>query len=752
MFDNKHHALFYIVIGAIILLSILQPLWMFKNSVYVHEDTPFIGVTSPFNKFFADVQNSMFIYENNIYTGVISQSISSVYNLIYDMLLLIPSISNGILASELSNFIFSAIGGLGCFILLYELLSDYENKIRTLLSFVGFLVLYSITGANMTDIAFLPWAFLFMIKFIESKDYNIKSIPSLAIFILLLSTFFAFGGFLYLIQNFIFIGTVLLVLFILYNKKSKRIRLFFLMFLALTLALLINTSMIAGAYLLSKNPISNDYYSFINSAQQYSFGYPNIITTIMFNVNNNQYMIVSILVFIIAISSIFTIKRPNGKVKTNIVLVLLISFLVITFFYNTIAMPFGSIYKPILHDFIALYAARYGGEFVPILGFIFAVLFAIGIGYFIERVNKNLFVALIIIMAISMTIPGIYINDIQPYTHYSYYVNIPRHVYNLSNYVNSNIGNYSVATLPAASGFQFLASWYTGTDIYSYLINAPVFTGGYVKQTEIFYPITKFYYDNIGTGIDTSKIKNTNYISSMLGVLGIRYIVVQGSAVQTSKADLNYGDPFSFNTIYANLNNSDNITFVKKFGNSSLYINTKAVPLIYTSNIKNAGNISIDGIFSIIGSNAFDLKNNSVFSTEVNGLYNDSTTINATPLLNFHTVNITFVKDSPTRVTIEIQNARDPFYLVFRETYSKYWHAYYSNGTEVNPKDHIAVNGFANAWYMNKTGNYTITLYYTLQTDAWIAWAMSFMALGATAAIGVYGWKERTKNNIFKRG
>ena len=58
------------------------------------------------------------------------------------------------------------------------------------------------------------------------------------------------------------------------------------------------------------------------------------------------------------------------------------------------------------------------------------------------------------------------------------------------------------------------------------------------------------------------------------------------------------------------------------------------------------------------------------------------------------------------------------------------------------------MNGFANAWYMNKTGNYTITLYYTLQTDAWIAWGISFAALFATIGIGIYGWKETRKAKV----
>ena len=113
---------------------------------------------------------------------------------------------------------------------------------------------------------------------------------------------------------------------------------------------------------------------------------------------------------------------------------------------------------------------------------------------------------------------------------------------------------------------------------------------------------------------------------------------------------------------------------------------------------------------------------------------------------------ITFIENNPTQVTVHISNATTPFYLVFRETYDPHWAAFYSNGTEVNPRDHIAVNGFANAWYMNKTGNYTVTLYYTLQTDAWIAWGVSFAALFVTIGIGVYGWKESAKAKMRRHG
>ena len=166
---------------------------------------------------------------------------------------------------------------------------------------------------------------------------------------------------------------------------------------------------------------------------------------------------------------------------------------------------------------------------------------------------------------------------------------------------------------------------------------------------------------------------------------------------------------------------------------------------MYATNIYNFENISEAKLVQIITNESFDIKDKSAYASKISSLYNDSNTINATPIANFSKPNISFVENTPTKVTVHVSNATTPYYLVFRETYDQHWMAFYSNETEVNPRDHIAVNGFANAWYMNKTGNYTITLYYTLQTDAWIAWGVSFAALFVTIGIGVYGWKETRK-------
>ncbi len=749
MYNHKRNYSIYTLVAIIILLSIFQSVWMFKNSIYVHEDTPFIGITEPFGNIISGILDSMFIYSPHLYTGAIAQGVSSIFNLVYSVLMIIPNVLSGIFATELSNFILLSIGSVGCFVLIYSLLQGLPNKVKAIASFAGFLVFFSIDGSNSGPIAFLPIAILLLFIFI--KSYNRQKEESYLMMvasIVAFAAFFSFAGITYFLQGFIFVAIIFLMSFAYYSKISSNWKgLFLSMLLILILSLLINSSIISGAYLLSKNPVSNGYYGFINSSQRYAFGFPNILTTLQVVPGSGgmAYAIGTILIFSVSISALFTIKLSNTSDRNGVLLALLVAFLVITLFFNTIAIPFGIAFKYLLNHIPALYAMRYGGEFVPILGLIFAVLFANGIANLANKFNNKWLLSLIIVAAILVTVPLAYHNDILPFTHYSYYTTIPKHVYSLSNYVNSNVGNYSVATLPSDSGFQYLASWYTGTDIYSYLINAPVFTGGYVAQTEIFYPITESYYGNIGSRIDNSYLSDKNYISKVLGALGIRYIIVQGDAVENSIADPNYSDPFTFNTIYANLNNSNNISFVKKFGNSSLYINNDSVPIVYASNIENIGNATISSIFDTIANKTFNIQNTSAYSTDIDGLYNNTNTINASHISNFLQPEITFVENTPTKVTVHVSNATTPFYLVFRETYDSRWVAFYSNSTEINQSDHIAVNGFANAWYMNKTGNYTLTLYYTPQTIAWLAWDVSFIALFATIGIGVYGWRKERR-------
>ena len=755
---KRRNKFLYLAIIILVVLSIAQPLFEFKGSVFVHEDTPFIGLTYSLNDYTNSVYNSFFLYDSLDYSGNIQQGMNSPLTYIFTLLFLPLDVTNGIIANTILDIVFMLIGSLGMFAFVYKLFEKNKPLVRVMAGFVGALVFFPVIGAGS---AFLPLCFLFV--FLISKDVsnNIFGFKRnyYEIFGSILSFLFLFtlGGYTYLIQNFMLLFLLVILVSILIS--NNRLKLFFILLFILALALLTNLSSITGAYLLSLSHSSNiGYYSFINAPLIYAFGNSNVLYALQILSYPLQTLLSlgRLLLFVIGITGlIYFIKR---RMVDSDVLALVLSsfviFIIITFFYNTIFMPFGSIFKVLISHFKFLYAIRYGnGSFSYILEFVLGILSATAIvasdAYFKHKPNRLILVFIILVL-IGFVI--FYYSNISPYIGNNfYYVKIPDHIYVLSNYINNYTGNFGVGVLPSAAGFQYLENWYTGTDVYSYFINKPVYTGGYIAQTEIFYPVTKYFYDDITSNIDNSNTINNNYISHIFGILGIRYILVQGNAIRSSPYNPDYYDAFSFNDIYSNLNSSAGVIFIKKYANTSLYENLNYVPLVYATNIYNFENIPEAKLVQIITNESFDIKDKSVYVSKISSLYNDTNTINATQIANFSKPNISFVENTPTKVTVHVSNATTPYYLVFRETYDPHWAAFYSNGTEVNPRDHIAVNGFANAWYMNKTGNYTVTLYYTLQTDAWIAWGISFAALFVTIGIGVYGWKEMKKEKMRSR-
>jgi len=69
---------------------------------------------------------------------------------------------------------------------------------------------------------------------------------------------------------------------------------------------------------------------------------------------------------------------------------------------------------------------------------------------------------------------------------------------------------------------------------------------------------------------------------------------------------------------------------------------------------------------------------------------------------------ISFKKISPVKYEIDVTDAKNPYILVFSESYHPNW-------TSSVEGKHFTINGFANAWQIEKTGNYKITLFYKPQ-------------------------------------
>ncbi len=88
--------------------------------------------------------------------------------------------------------------------------------------------------------------------------------------------------------------------------------------------------------------------------------------------------------------------------------------------------------------------------------------------------------------------------------------------------------------------------------------------------------------------------------------------------------------------------------------------------------------------------------------------------INALPNTpSSHTPKLTYQKVNPTKYLVHVTNASSTFMLVFSELFNNKWEAFYENNTAIYP--HIRANAYANAWLVNKRGNFDITIEFTPQ-------------------------------------
>ena len=88
---------------------------------------------------------------------------------------------------------------------------------------------------------------------------------------------------------------------------------------------------------------------------------------------------------------------------------------------------------------------------------------------------------------------------------------------------------------------------------------------------------------------------------------------------------------------------------------------------------------------------------------------------------------VSYREVNPTLYSVSV-NASGPFLLVFSEPYDSNWVASV-DGKQVPDALHFMANDVANAWYINETGSYTVTLEFTPQNLFYIGSAVSLTTL-----------------------
>lgn len=159
-------------------------------------------------------------------------------------------------------------------------------------------------------------------------------------------------------------------------------------------------------------------------------------------------------------------------------------------------------------------------------------------------------------------------------------------------------------------------------------------------------------------------------------------------------------------------------------------------------------------LFSLIQSQHYDPRKMAVLVDDQSQSIRLS---NQTPLAN-SPPKIAFERLNPAEYLIHVYNAQGPFILVLSETYDPRWMAYYGNVDwlssyfvkSIPNQAHFIVNGYANAWYIDKTGNYTITLFFEPQRLLVLGSIISIASVMSFTTVVVYVERDLLSNAIIR--
>lgn len=739
------------LIAAIIAVSLVQGLWLFKGMAFDNVDSGLINYISQ-TSYLTSLYNSFFIWTTLNYTGFITSTGSPIglFISVIDFLIVVP-LGEGI-GSGIYFGLLIAAGNLGIFFLIYEILERYPFGARAVSGFLGIAIFSFYTavnngpGYNLTG-TFLPLSILFAYLLYKRVAQNRARRASLSTYfvtlfllILSLSALFAFGSDAYAIQDVLEVSIIMLVLTAFSPKKKKTFALFL---AALVLAISINASMYLTAGIFT-GKVGNQFFNSGSIAIIHDYNYQNIFSSLQLYAQTNylsEYYEISY--FILAVAALFFALEVKDVEKKAMILSVFVAFFFILLIWDNFSPPFGAVFSFLINHIKELLVFRYSGSSLYyIVQFSYAFLAGVGSGFLYGKIasrvkdpnSRKVALSVFSIFVISLILVVAYYGEYNSYKTYSGII-IPQHVDKIASYINSHSGYFNVAALPVQAPFYHFDTWYRGTDVYAYLVDKSVFPGGYNSQNELFFPSS--YGEYFGVANSEQNTVSENYSDSyqnIFGVLGIKYVIVQGDSVVGTTS-------FSANAMVDNLNSNPEMKRVFSSGPSEVYENSNYVPLVYASNLDIVPSNTTAGIYSAISNSSFDIQNDSVYDPASFDGYSPIGKMVAYTVKPFSKPMISFNYSNPTYAVVHVSNATTPFYLVFRESYDPSWSAYYSNGTEISQSDHLLVNGFANAWYIDAKGSYTIHIYYTLQTYADIAWIVSFAALFATIGVGVYGWK-----------
>jgi hypothetical protein len=192
------------------------------------------------------------------------------------------------------------------------------------------------------------------------------------------------------------------------------------------------------------------------------------------------------------------------------------------------------------------------------------------------------------------------------------------------------------------------------------------------------------------------------------------------------------------------LNSSSSLSLEKEFGKLDFYKNNYWQPMeVYSASTSILSDGNLDQLIQIAERSDFTPSDSViVLSNQLNAQQISTLPMNTVFVQNqTNNTSITYKEINPTQYTVHV-NSSQPFYLVFSESYDNGWVATI-NGQQIPDQYHFTANGYANGWYINKTGTYTITLEFTPQN---LFYAGATISITTLIICTVYISRNKMKN------
>ena len=734
---------FYI---AVLLVATLSNVLFYTGLRYPFNGNQGIPVLSPYS-----LGLGFFVWGPQLASGFPSVTQPLIQSLFYAVYAAIYTAFGILTSGTFALWLQFAITAIAVFLIITELVEkSHKKEVVYASAFLAALVASihfdSHLGAYSAAMPALSVAFLCLTiytKHTESKDDYVSGIALLGLgFAYLLAIGYAATS----VQNAIFFSIIILV-FLGYTTKGKIAKRYYAgILLAVVIAVAINLSGIYGTILLLSRA-SNQYFNAASVSEFSATSMQPLQAFLSFGPQSNAFfspleLPLLISIFAIALFGIVHFGMGRHKSQASVTAVALgVSLAIFLSVMIGTNGPYGWVFNYLFSIIPYLEVLR-----IPYVSLHYIILFMVSIGFglgsivIIEKAlakksYKRAYRVIVTLILVAIMVSYVYAFSYAPAVlNISQYginimrntVSMPNYVIDAADFVNAQNGNFATATLPVSKAEQ-MTTWYSGANVYEALLDHPIYSG---YESAFFAPPSlNMYFDNVGVPAGSTDMPG---LSHALGMFGIKYVIVQGDALDYAinisnasyrKVCLYCYVPFNFSTIYGNLNASE-FHLLKRFNSTTVYENQVYDHLVFAANVRAVADTNQTELFKKIENGSFNITNTVIANGSAGA---------PAPIPDFVQPSINYTVYNPTEVRVSVHGATTPFYLVFIETYDSGWSASFGNGTAAG--NHVEVNDFANAWLVNKTGSYTISIYYNEQGIYWFALAIGAFTLSSCIII-----------------